>query len=230
MTTEQPTPTEPTAPTAQTVPTEQTVPTDQLTRAETGQAATAADDPAALRADRDRTRAELGETVDALTAKLDVRSRAMAKASQLGAATKLKAVDVTHKATDMTHKAADATAPAVHKAVEVTEPVRQKAAAVAAPAVHKAAAVAAPAMHKAAEATEPARQKAAAVTAPAVHKAVEVTEPARRKAAELTAQLDERTDGKLTGTAQAVRRRPKAAVAAAGAAVALTSWALIRRS
>jgi len=208
MTTEQPTPTEPTAPTAQTVPTEQAVPTDQLTRAETGQAATAADDPAALRADRDRTRAELGETVDALTAKLDVRSRAMAKASQLGAATKLKAVDVTHKATDMTHKAADATAPAVHKA----------------------AAVAAPAMHKAAEATEPARQKAAAVTAPAVHKAAEVTEPARRKAAELTAQLDERTDGKLTGTAQAVRRRPKAAVAAAGAAVALTSWALIRRS
>lgn len=43
-----------------------------------------ADDPQAIRADIERTRAELGESVEALAAKADVKSRAVAAAREAG--------------------------------------------------------------------------------------------------------------------------------------------------
>jgi len=52
---------------------------------------TTTDDPQQLAEEIERTRAQLGETVEALTAKTDVKARAQAKVSQLSTRVKGKA-------------------------------------------------------------------------------------------------------------------------------------------
>jgi ElaB/YqjD/DUF883 family membrane-anchored ribosome-binding protein len=52
--------------------------------------------PDALRADIERTRAELADTVDALTARLDVKSRAQARAEELAHDARTRAEELAH--------------------------------------------------------------------------------------------------------------------------------------
>ncbi|WP_375474866.1 DUF3618 domain-containing protein [uncultured Jatrophihabitans sp.] len=55
-------------------------------------------EPDAIRADIEATRAELADTVDALTAKLDVKAQASDKAHAAGAAAKEKVATAAHQA------------------------------------------------------------------------------------------------------------------------------------
>jgi ElaB/YqjD/DUF883 family membrane-anchored ribosome-binding protein len=65
-----------------------------------GSAAGAKPDAAALRAEIKQTRAELGETVQALAAKADVKARAKESVEQTKAKVKAQVAEATGKATD----------------------------------------------------------------------------------------------------------------------------------
>jgi Tfp pilus assembly protein FimV len=87
----------------------------------------------ALRAEIKQTRAELGETVQALTAKADVKARAKESVEQTKQKVKAQVAEATGKATDavrsathtVTTKVQSAADTASDKAPEVTEGVRR---------------------------------------------------------------------------------------------------------
>jgi hypothetical protein len=62
-------------------------------------------EPEALRAEIARTRVELGETVSALAAKVDVKARAQEYRDQLGARVRQTAGDVRGRAGEIAHRA-----------------------------------------------------------------------------------------------------------------------------
>lgn len=65
----------------------------------------AAKEPEVLRAEIERTRVELGETVSALAAKVDVKARAQEYRGQLGARVRQTADEVRGRAGDLAHRA-----------------------------------------------------------------------------------------------------------------------------
>jgi len=87
----------------------------------------------ALKADIKQTRAELGETVQALAAKADVKARAKEQVEQTKQRVKAQAADATGKVRDaallatdrVRHAAAQATASARGTAVQATDKVRE---------------------------------------------------------------------------------------------------------
>jgi ElaB/YqjD/DUF883 family membrane-anchored ribosome-binding protein len=79
--------------------------------------------------DIDRTREQLGETVEALAAKADVKAQAKQKASEVQTQAKQKAAEVQ---TQAKQKAGEVQAQAKQKATEVTGTARQQAGRVAA--------------------------------------------------------------------------------------------------
>jgi ElaB/YqjD/DUF883 family membrane-anchored ribosome-binding protein len=66
---------------------------------------TSSDNPQQLAEEIERTRTELGETVDALTAKADVKARAQAKANQLSTRLKGKANQARQQASQQAQQA-----------------------------------------------------------------------------------------------------------------------------
>lgn len=64
-------------------------------------------DPDELRADIERTRGELADTVDALVAKTQVRRRVGEKAEEVAEEVKGRVGELTHQAAVRTHQAAD---------------------------------------------------------------------------------------------------------------------------
>ncbi|MGX1128292.1 FtsZ-interacting cell division protein ZipA [Streptomyces glaucescens] len=107
-----------------------------------------ASSPEELREQVARTRSELGDTVEAIAAKSDVKSRAQEKATEVREQAAAKAGELKAKAADMAHQVQD----------KLPEPVKDKAA----QAAGQARATAARAGHVWEEkAPEPVRQKAA---------------------------------------------------------------------
>ncbi|MFJ4366692.1 DUF3618 domain-containing protein [Streptomyces chartreusis] len=72
--------------------------------------------PEELREQVEQTRAELGDTVQALTAKADLKTRAQEKATAVKEQATVKAGELKAKAADLKHQAQD----------KAPEPVRQK--------------------------------------------------------------------------------------------------------
>ncbi len=181
---------------------------------ESGTASSPPDDAQELREEIERTREQLGDTVEALMAKADVKARAQEKAGQFAERMKTTAVQAGQQAaarvgqvqsnvqSQVRSQIADKTAAPRHKAMSATETatsqVRQRAAA-AIPAVRQRAATAIPAVRQ--------RTAAAAAAIPAI-----TPEPVRRAAAKAAA-----TAGK--------RRVPVAVTIGA----AVTAWLIIRQ-
>ena len=78
-----------------------------------------------LRQEIEHTRERLGETVDELAAKADIKARTQAKAAEATAQARDRAAEVTAQARD---RAAKATAQARDRAAEVTAQARDRAA------------------------------------------------------------------------------------------------------
>ena len=70
----------------------------------------------ALRAEIERTRAELGDTVQALAAKADVKARAKEQVEQTKAALSMRVQDAKDTVTHRAHEAADIVAVRAHEA------------------------------------------------------------------------------------------------------------------
>jgi ElaB/YqjD/DUF883 family membrane-anchored ribosome-binding protein len=85
------------------------------------------DDPDAIRADIERTREELGDSVEALAAKADVKARAQDKLAEARERARRAAQDATKRAKErVRHAAQDATERAKATAQQAGETVRQR--------------------------------------------------------------------------------------------------------
>jgi Protein of unknown function (DUF3618) len=167
------------------------------------------DSPEQLRAEIERTREQLGDTVDQLAAKADVKAQAQAKVAGL-----------------------------TQRAKDTADQVRQRAADTAGQARQQAADAAGQARQRAADATGQVRQHAADATGQARQHAADTVGQARQQAAAVAGtgqeQLQARTPESVqraasAGAAKARQYRTQLAVAAGSVGAVVLGFVLIRR-
>jgi hypothetical protein len=95
--------------------------------AETGGGSAVPDDPEQLRQEIERTREQLGETVEALVAKADVKARAKERAGQLSQVLKDKTAQAKEQTTTRVGQARSQLAGQTSDAKTVTQPVQRAA-------------------------------------------------------------------------------------------------------